>query len=56
MKILLTRHKGYIGAVASPMLAAAGHQVTGLGTDLFAGVPEIRRDFADPDGLGSGRL
>jgi len=37
MKVLLTGHKGYIGAVAMPMLGAAGHEVTGLDSDLFAG-------------------
>lgn len=36
MKILLTGHKGYIGAVAGPVLRAAGHEVVGLDTDLFA--------------------
>ncbi len=56
MRILLTGHKGYIGAVAGPMLAAAGHEVIGLDTDLFAGcdfgeaaqeIPEIRKDLRD---------
>lgn len=47
MKILLTGHKGYIGAVAWPLLRSAGHDVVGLDTDLFAGcefgemIPEI---------------
>jgi len=54
MKILLTGHKGYIGAVAGPVLRAAGHNVVGLDTDLFAGcgfgqasedIPEITRDL-----------
>lgn len=56
MKVLLTGHKGYIGAVAAPMLRAAGHEVVGLDTDLFAGcdfgqqlapIPEIRNDLRD---------
>lgn len=56
MRVLLTGHKGYIGAVAGPMLQAAGHQVVGLDTDLFAGcdfgepppeIPEIRKDIRD---------
>ena len=56
MKILLTGHKGYIGAVAIPMLSAAGHEVFGLDTDLFEGcefaegvskIPEIRKDIRD---------
>lgn len=56
MKVLLTGHKGYIGAVAGPLLQSAGHEVVGLDTDLFAGcdfahapaaIPEIRRDLRD---------
>ncbi len=56
MKILLTGHKGYIGAVAGPLLCAAGHSVVGLDTDLFAGcdfgepsaeIPQIRKDIRD---------
>jgi nucleoside-diphosphate-sugar epimerase len=56
MKILLTGHKGYIGAVAAPVLRSAGHEVVGLDSDLFAGcdfgqtaeqTPEIRRDIRD---------
>jgi nucleoside-diphosphate-sugar epimerase len=54
MKVLLTGHKGYIGAVAAPMLSAAGHEVVGLDTDLYShcdfgndrkSIPEIRKDF-----------
>jgi nucleoside-diphosphate-sugar epimerase len=37
MRVLLTGHKGYIGAVAAPILRDAGHDVVGLDTDLFAG-------------------
>ncbi len=37
MRILLTGHKGYIGAVAAPMLQAAGHDVVGIDSDLYAG-------------------
>jgi nucleoside-diphosphate-sugar epimerase len=56
MRILLTGHKGYIGAVAGPLLCAAGHDVMGLDTDLFAGcefgeaapeIPEVRKDIRD---------
>jgi nucleoside-diphosphate-sugar epimerase len=43
MKILLTGHKGYIGAVAGPMLLSAGHEVIGIDSDLFAGC-----DFGEP--------
>ena len=54
MKILLTGHKGYIGAVAGSVLRGAGHEVVGLDTDLFGGcdfgqgpeeIPEIRKDL-----------
>jgi nucleoside-diphosphate-sugar epimerase len=56
MKVLLTGHKGYIGAVAIQMLRSAGHQVIGLDTDLFSDcnfgsaapeVEEIRKDLRD---------
>src|SRR5690348_14645190 len=56
MKLLLTGHKGYIGAVAAPLLRGAGHEVVGLDSDLFAGcdfantpaqIPEVRKDIRD---------
>ena len=56
MRILLTGHAGYIGTVMSPMLAAAGHEVVGLDSGLFAqctferetlAVPEIAKDVRD---------
>jgi nucleoside-diphosphate-sugar epimerase len=56
MRILLTGHKGYIGAVAGPILQSAGHEVVGLDSDLFAGcefgagvpeIPEVRKDVRD---------
>jgi nucleoside-diphosphate-sugar epimerase len=56
MKILVTGHKGYIGTVLAPMLAAVGHGVVGLDSDLyerctFGGgtteIPEIRKDIRD---------
>jgi nucleoside-diphosphate-sugar epimerase len=56
MRILLTGHKGYIGAVAGPMFRAAGHDVIGLDCDLFAGCdfgeeaagfPQITKDIRD---------
>lgn len=56
MKILLTGHKGYIGAVAGPILRDAGHEVVGLDSDLFSGcdfgnalpeIPEVRKDLRD---------
>lgn len=36
MKVLVTGHKGYIGACLVPMLLDRGHDVTGLDSDLFA--------------------
>jgi nucleoside-diphosphate-sugar epimerase len=67
MRVLLTGHKGYIGAVAGPMLRSAGYEVTGLDSDLFAGcnfgdvaadIPEISKDLrditeADLEGFGA---
>lgn len=56
MRVLLTGHKGYIGAVAAPMLLAAGHDVIGLDTGLYDGcdfgtkpqvIPELRKDLRD---------
>lgn len=56
MKILLTGHKGYIGAVASQVVKSAGHEVVGLDIGLFSGcdfgpapaeIPEISKDLRD---------
>jgi nucleoside-diphosphate-sugar epimerase len=56
MRILITGHKGYIGAVMAPMLIAEGHEVVGLDSDLFEpctfgdpapGIPHIRKDIRD---------
>ena len=35
MKVLLTGHMGYIGAILTSLLIERGHQVTGLDTDLY---------------------
>ncbi|MDI5978176.1 NAD-dependent epimerase/dehydratase family protein [Amycolatopsis magusensis] len=35
MRVLLTGHKGYLGTVMAPVLAEAGHEVTGLDSGLF---------------------
>jgi nucleoside-diphosphate-sugar epimerase len=37
MRVLLTGHQGYIGAVASSVLADAGHDLVGLDSGLYAG-------------------
>lgn len=56
MRVLVTGHAGYIGGVMTPMLVAAGHEVVGLDTGLFAQcmfrggtttVPEIAKDVRD---------
>ena len=56
MRVLVTGHHGYIGAVMVPLLLEAGHTVVGLDTDLYAActfgdpgpaVPSMRRDIRD---------
>ena len=58
MRVLVTGHRGYIGTVLTPMLAAAGHDVAGLDSDLYerctfapgGAVPELptlRKDIRD---------
>jgi nucleoside-diphosphate-sugar epimerase len=64
MKVFLTGHLGYIGTVMTPMLLAAGHDVTGCDSDFYgrctfeqggpiASVPTIFKDIRDlrPDDL-----
>ena len=56
MRVLVTGHQGYIGTVLVPMLVAAGHEVVGLDTDLYARstfggrvpeVPTLEKDVRD---------
>lgn len=56
MRVLVTGHLGYIGAILVPMATAAGHSVVGLDSDLYAGcdfgapppnVPTVGRDLRD---------
>jgi nucleoside-diphosphate-sugar epimerase len=56
MKVLVTGHHGYIGSVLTPLVAAAGHDVTGLDAFLYRGcdlgssgdwVPAMERDVRD---------
>ena len=55
MKVLVTGHDGYIGAVMTPLLAAAEHEVIGLDTGLFRSftlgempdVPTLDQDVRD---------
>jgi nucleoside-diphosphate-sugar epimerase len=56
MRVLVTGHRGYIGAVLTQVLLAAGHKVVGWDTTYFEGceftphrmvVDEIRKDVRD---------
>ena len=56
MRILVTGHTGYIGAVMTPLLLDAGHEAVGLDSDLFQGcafapglrvIPELGLDIRD---------
>ena len=48
MRVLVTGHLGYIGAVLTPMLLAAGHDVVGLDSDLYRACT-----FGDPGQLAT---
>jgi nucleoside-diphosphate-sugar epimerase len=44
MKVLVTGHHGYIGSVLAPVLADAGHDVTGVDTFFYEGcdfIPDV---------------
>src|SRR4029079_14361605 len=58
VRILVTGHRGYIGSARVPIVQAAGHEVDGLDSDLYAGctfgdpaavpdIPEVGRDIRD---------
>lgn len=52
MRVVLTGHQGYLGSVMAPVLRAAGHEVAGLDSGLFADcVLGPRPD--DPPGEGA---
>ena len=51
MRVLLTGHQGYLGTVMAPVLAAAGHSVTGLDSGLFADCVLGALDVPDAPGL-----
>jgi nucleoside-diphosphate-sugar epimerase len=50
MRVLLTGHQGYLGTVMAPALAAAGHEVVGLDSGLFADCV-LGPAPADPPGM-----
>jgi len=67
MRVLLTGHRGYIGAVMTPMLLDAGHDVIGYDADLYrrctfaAGgelvdVPSIEKDVRDIEAADLGGI
>ena len=65
MKIMVTGHDGYIGAVMVPLLQGAGHEVVGLDVGWFDGcdfreeppsVPTQRVDIRDADAVDFGGL
>lgn len=56
MRVLVTGHKGYIGARLVPLLLSAGHTAVGLDADFYAAgdfdgaphpIPELRKDLRD---------
>lgn len=60
MRVLVTGHRGFIGAVLVPTFRTAGHEVVGLDSGLYAGstfgdpvgfsdVPEVSSDLRDVD-------
>ncbi|ANY06087.1 NAD-dependent epimerase/dehydratase family protein [Pseudonocardia sp. HH130630-07] len=53
MRVLLTGHQGYLGTVMAPILATAGHDVTGLDSGLFASCVLGGLDTPDVDGLST---
>jgi nucleoside-diphosphate-sugar epimerase len=48
MRVLVTGHRGYIGAVLVPIFQAAGHEVLGLDSDLYRGCT-----FGDPGAMAN---
>ena len=50
MRVLLTGHLGYLGTVMAPVLAADGHQVTGLDSGLYSDCV-LGPAPADPPGI-----
>jgi nucleoside-diphosphate-sugar epimerase len=53
LRVLLTGHQGYLGTVMAPILTAAGHEVTGLDSGLFADCVLGSLDVPDVQGLST---
>jgi nucleoside-diphosphate-sugar epimerase len=53
VRVLLTGHQGYLGTVMAPILTAAGHDVTGLDSGLFADCILGSLDTPDVPGLAT---
>ena len=51
MRVLLTGHQGYLGTLGRRMLAAAGHEVTGLDSGLYADCILGELERPDPPAL-----
>ena len=49
MKVLITGHRGYIGAVMCKFMTAAGHEVTGLDSDLYLSAVNPRGPTEEPE-------
>ncbi|MEL7473770.1 MAG: SDR family oxidoreductase [Planctomycetota bacterium] len=58
MRVLVTGHLGYVGAVLTPMLLERGHEVIGLDSDLYrrcstgdglAQTPKLEKDIRDAE-------
>ena len=56
MKIVVTGHLGYIGAILVPLLTAGGHEILGIDSDLYrsalfgdplVSVPALKKDIRD---------
>ena len=56
MRILVTGHLGYIGTILTPMLVTAGHEVSGMDSDLYnrctfgeftSQIPNNKKDVRD---------
>jgi nucleoside-diphosphate-sugar epimerase len=53
VRVLLTGYQGYLGTVMAPILTAAGHEVTGLDSGLFAECVLGSLDVPDVPGLST---